>query len=329
MTTPTGLRATDRSVWALFRDWCAAADLPTLPADPLTVAQFIAENPAALSTQRRRVTTINSVHRAAEHPTPGSAESIRRTLNHARAQRFSSLAATADDVIGQLPSTGWTAGLFGRRDALLLLLAASGLSFGQISDLRRADLRVDRETLVLDVTHSITVDPLTARSSLAPAQVYRRWLQILEFQDRAPSTHLLASRLDTDTLPIDYLPRAMTDELVAQQQSAPLFIPIDRWGHTPFARSPLSAHSIARIVEAHISGRSPGHRPHQRHSHSDEGTETIVPEIVLDDRYYESGLQARRTAHASLADVHGTLDDVEARADEILKKLLSILDADT
>ncbi|MGB3676801.1 MAG: hypothetical protein WA988_20420 [Candidatus Nanopelagicales bacterium] len=329
MTTLTALRGKDRSVWALFTDWCAAADLPPLPADPLTVAQFITENPAALPTQRRRVTTINAVHRAAEHPTPGSAESIRRTLNHARAQRFSLLAATAADVIDQLPSTGWTAGLFGRRDALLLLLAADGLSFGQISDLRRADLRVDGETLVLDVTHSITVDPLTARSSLAPAQVYRRWLQILEFQDRAPSTHLLASRLDTDTLPIDYLPRAMTDELVEQQQqSAPLFTPIDRWGHTPFARSPLSAHSIARIVEAHISGRSPGHRPHQRLSHSDERAETFSPEVILDYRYYESGLQARRTAHASLADVQETLDDVEARADEILKRLLAVLDAE-
>lgn len=50
------------------------------------------------------------------------------------------------------------------------------------------------------------------------------------------------------------------------------------------------------------------------------------PEIVLDDTYYESGLEACRAAHTALTDVIAALDDVESRADEILRKLLSILD---
>lgn len=332
MSAPIALRGKDRSVWALFTDWCAAAGLRALPADPRTLAQFITENPAALTTQRRRVTTINAVHRTAEHPTPGSAEMIRGTLNHARAQRLSSLAATVFAIIGQLPCSGWTAGLFGRRDALLLLLAASGLSFEQISELRRSDLRLDGETLVLDLAHPVSLDPSTSNCSLSPAQVYRRWLQILEFQDRAPATHLLAGRLDTNTLPTEYLPRVVADAVVTQRNSAPLFTPIDRWGHTPFARSSLSAHSIANIVAAHLTGRSPGHRPPPRRPRPDESPEDwqpeTYPEIVLDDRYYESGLEARRTAHATLSDVTAELDDVEARADAILEKLLAVLDAE-
>src|SRR3546814_11067706 len=77
----------DRSGWALFTDWCAAADHIALPAAPATLAQFIAENPAALSTQRRRITTVNTVHRAAGHPAPGDADTIRRIVNQRRTAR--------------------------------------------------------------------------------------------------------------------------------------------------------------------------------------------------------------------------------------------------
>lgn len=46
-------RAVDRSselVWGLFTDWCAAADLVPAPADPVTVAMFLAEHPAGAHT---------------------------------------------------------------------------------------------------------------------------------------------------------------------------------------------------------------------------------------------------------------------------------------
>lgn len=328
----TALGAKDRAVWGLFDDWCAAVDRVALPADPVTLAQFIAENPAALATQRRRITTINTVHRTAKHPAPGSADTIRRMLNRARAARLSHLATTVAEIIDRLPTSGWTAGLFGRRDGLVLLLAASGLGFEQISALRRGDLHVDGEALVVGSVHPIRLDPFTHPGSLSPAQVYRRWLQILEFQDRAPSTDLLAKRLEADTLPTKYLPRTVTEEVAAQRLSAPLFIPIDRWGHTPFDRSALSAQSIARILAAHVAGKSPMHRPHRRRPHPDEVSDAYQPEAyhetVLDDRYYESGLEARRTAHKSLTDVTAALDDVEDRADAILEKLLAVLDGE-
>lgn len=55
----------------------------------------------------------------------------------------------------------------------------------------------------------------------------------------------------------------------------------------------------------------------------------MYPEIVLDDRYYERGIAARRAAHAALADVPDLLDDVEEQADAILEQLLAVLDAET
>lgn len=332
MPTVTALGSRDRSVWALFDDWCAGADRAPIPADPMTLAQFIAENPAALTTQRRRIATINTVHRAEGLPAPGSADTIRRMLNQARAARLSHLASTVAGIIDRLPTAGWTAGLFGRRDGLLLLLAASGLSFEQISTLRRDDLRIDGENLLVESIHPVRLEPSAHLGSLSPAQVYRHWLQILEFQDRAPSTRLLADRLDADTLPADYLPRTVTERIAAQRRSAPLFTPIDRWGATPLDQSALAPQSIARIVAAHVAGQPAAHRPYRRRPRLDETPESytppVYPETVLDDRYYEKGLEARRNAHTALTDVTAALDDVEDQADAILEKLLAILDVD-
>lgn len=328
----TTLRTRDRAVWTLFEDWCAAADHVALPAGPVTLAQFIDENPAAVATHRRRITVINTVHRAEHHCAPGTAEAIRRMLNQARAERLSRLSATVAEIIYRLPTSGWTAGLFGRRDGLLLLLTSSGLSFEQISALRRSDLQTDGDALFVHGSHQIRVTSLAYPGEISPAEIHRRWLQVLEFQDRTPSTRLLADRLDADRLPATYLPRHVTDEVLAQRQSAPLFTPIDRWGHTPFDRSPLSAQSIADVLAAHVAGRSPSHRPYRRRPPASDGPEPYqpptYPETVLDDRCYENGLRARRDAHTALTDVTATLDDVEDQADAILQRLLAVLDAE-
>ncbi len=322
----------DRSGWALFADWCAAADRTALPADPVTLALFIAENPAALSTQRRRITTVNTVHHAAGHPAPGRADTIRRMVNTSRADRLSSLEVIVSEIIPRLPVFGWPVGLFGRRDALLLLLAAAGPSFEQISALRRTDIHIDGEVLIIAGVHPIRLDPATHQQSVNPVAVYRMWAQILEFLDRTPSTRLLAERLDAHTLPTSDLPSALTGAVAGEEQSGVLFTPIDRWGYTPIAGPALTPQSVASIITTHLAGASPSHRPYSRRSRHSNAPELHepedFPEIVLDDTYYESGLEARRAAHTALTDVTAALDDVEGRADEILRKLLAVLDTE-
>ena len=49
-----------RHDWALFADWCAAADHRPIPAAPETLALFLHEHPAAAATQRRRLSAINA-----------------------------------------------------------------------------------------------------------------------------------------------------------------------------------------------------------------------------------------------------------------------------
>lgn len=322
----------DRSGWALFTDWCAAADHIALPAAPATLAQFIAENPAALSTQRRRITTVNTVHRAAGHPAPGRADTIRRIVNQRRTERLSRLEVVVSEIIPRLPVFGWPGGLFGRRDALLLLLASAGLRFEQISALHRNNIHIEGQTLIVGGVHPFRLAPSTYQQSLNPVAVYERWAQILEFLDRTPSTRLLAEHLDSHTLPTSDFLSTPTGTVAGGKQSGPLFTPIDRWGHTPIAGSPLSPQSVASIITAHLENQAPPHRSYSRrprHSDAPELHEPeVFPEIVLDDTYYESGLEARRAAHTALTDVTAALDDVEDRADEILRKLLAVLDTE-
>ncbi len=49
-----------RHDWALFADWCTAADHRPIPAAPETLALFLHEHPAAVATQRRRLSAINA-----------------------------------------------------------------------------------------------------------------------------------------------------------------------------------------------------------------------------------------------------------------------------
>jgi hypothetical protein len=67
----TGTRATYAADWALFVDWCDATDHRSLPADPATVLEFVADCPAAAATQPRRVIAIDHHHTAGGgHPPP-------------------------------------------------------------------------------------------------------------------------------------------------------------------------------------------------------------------------------------------------------------------
>ena len=153
MTAPTGLGNSPRLVvprryrhdWALFADWCVACGHRALPAHPSVLAEFLADHPAAEGTQRRRVTAFNAVHTRAGLPAPGRAETIRQLLGTARADRLARVGERVAQVVPRIPVTGWPGGLFVRRDALLLVLAAVGLGFEEIARLRRTDAIAERD----------------------------------------------------------------------------------------------------------------------------------------------------------------------------------------
>ena len=308
--------------WALFSDWCTACEHRSLPAHPSVLAEFLADHPAADGTQRRRVAAINAVHVRAGLPAPGRAETIRRLLSTARADRLARVGERVAQVVPRIPVTGWPGGLFGRRDALLLTLAAAGLSFEEIARLRRTDITTEPDALVLKAGEGWA--RVTAEFGVEPIAVYRNWLEVLGFLDRYPSTKLLAGRLDKGASL-----SAFAD--IARRDEQPLFTPIDRWGHTPFDPTPLTGHSIAVLVRAHLAGQAPVHkRPPTKKKPTTPSRENVsapvVVDVELDQGYYDRGKAARRQAHIHLQDVTDILDGIEDEADKLFADLLAILD---
>ncbi|EHI41395.1 hypothetical protein OPAG_08215 [Rhodococcus opacus PD630] len=284
------------------------------------LADFLADHPAADGTQRRRATAINAVHTRAGLPAPGRAETIRQLLGTARADRLARVGERVAQVVPRLPVTGWPGGLFGRRDALLLTLASAGLGFEQIARVCRSDITVEGNALVVRMGESwIRIPP----SGTNPTGVYTNWMEVLGFLDRYPSTQLLACRLDKGADLSAFAASARRDE-------RPLLTPIDRWGHTPFDPTPLTGHSVAALVRAHLAGEAPVHkRPLTRRFTTRSRENARVPDLVddeLDQGYYERGISARRDAHTHLEDVTEILDGIEDEADKLLADLLAILD---
>lgn len=152
-----------RYEWALFADWCAAADLAALPASPLTVAVFLAENPAGDAAQRRRVAVVNRVHTAAGHSAPGTVTAIRLQLDRARTDRAAVLRARVAPIIAALPVAGWPTGMFGRRDAVILALHAAGLRAVDIGRLDRRDITIDGNGVRIGGRHQLHLPPRRRR----------------------------------------------------------------------------------------------------------------------------------------------------------------------
>ncbi|QQM55725.1 hypothetical protein [Rhodococcus pyridinivorans] len=304
---------------ALFADWCTATDHRPIPAAPDTLALFLHEHPAATATQRSRLSAINAVHTGHGYPPPGRTETVRRHLDDVRAHRHERLARLLVQRASELPHTGWPSGLFGRRDALLLVLAATGMSFADITRLRRRDIRLDGNTLMVTTRAGerfrLPPDPETGGNPAAA--IYLRWAEIQAFLDQHPGTHLLRHHLTDPT-------EIITDPLDADQGRQPLLCPIDRWGHLPH-NQPMTPQSVSTLVRAHLSGRAPTRRVLPVPPQEDVDA-CVEPDIALDPDYYDRGTAARRRDQESLDDLTDVFDDIEARADALLQDLMEVLE---
>jgi hypothetical protein len=321
-TRPTAQYSYD---WALFVDWCCAAEFAPLPATPAVLAEFLGDNPAGDTVQRRRVSAINRHHLDAGHVPPGRVTSIRFALDSARAERIARRADRLHAIAEALPVAGTTEALFGRRDAILLLLSGAGLSYRAIVDLDRTDVEVDGDDVWIGGRHRIRI-PARAMHTSSPAQLWARWSEVLQFSDRYPSTPLLAEQLQRSTFP---------DMGEWPQRPGPVAVPIDQWGHMPFPLHPMTSEAVAAIVHAHLTDAPPrrkSRRPAHRRvddENSRDSTQAPVAGLVsadLDPDYYERGVQARRLAHVAMADVPDLVDDVEDRIEELLQRTLDLLD---
>ncbi|WP_424140680.1 site-specific integrase [Roseomonas chloroacetimidivorans] len=131
--------------WVLFSAWCEAGGVPSLPADPLVIAGYLASLAGQLgrSGLRRRLAAIAEMHRRTGHPIEPGHPAIRMTLrgilaNHGKPARPAA-ALTSAEVKRLLATCGTD--MPGLRDKALLLTGFAGA-------LRRSELvAIDREEL--------------------------------------------------------------------------------------------------------------------------------------------------------------------------------------
>jgi site-specific recombinase XerD len=177
------------SDFAIFRAWCAEQGLCGLPAEPATVAAFVAAETnrgIKCSTLSRRIAGIRHAHKLAGLSSPTDDERVkavmrgaRRTLGVAPVKKS---AATADKVLAMVAGSG--RGLPGKRDRALLLLGfALAARRSELVALDVADLEERPEGLRVTIRRSKTDQEgagavvAVCRGSIAcPVAAVKEWL---------------------------------------------------------------------------------------------------------------------------------------------------------
>ncbi len=176
--------------YRLFKAWCDAKGVSSLPAAPETetVAAYIAAEAqtAKPSTIGRRVAAIRYAHKLAGLETPTDAEGvkatmrgIRRTFGGARIKKTPAVAAKMLGMVATAPE-----GLLGLRDRALLLLGFAGaFRRSELVALDVADVAETETGLFVTIRHSKTDQEgqgetiAIARGDIAcPVKALREWL---------------------------------------------------------------------------------------------------------------------------------------------------------
>ena len=162
------------SDWRDFDSFCAARDLQALPAAPETLAIYLAALADAgrkVSTIRRRVVAIGSIHKLAGHLNPGDAPAARATLEGIERQIGTAptkkAALTVDLVtkaLRKIPED-----LTGLRDRALILVGfAAALRRSELVGLDRADIRPHPKGLLVIIRRSKTDQKGEGKSKAIP-----------------------------------------------------------------------------------------------------------------------------------------------------------------
>ena len=320
-----------RGDWQLYIDWCVAFDLDPLGSSPITTARYLHFEPGlSRATLRRRVSAINTAHRLTGRTPPGTITAVRTLLSTRERHQH-----TAVQAIGRLPAHGWPAGLFGRRDALILTLVCQlGIPVGEVGKLRCGDITADPVDGILYVGghHHITAAPdLDDRHG--PYAVWTRWVLLRDLTLRRPSPLSWAPVLHQAPA------RPPASSLVAYEPVNPdavLLPAFDRWGNptAPIGDTTtgLSPRAVSAILHTHLraSGRPVTDRGlwaqtlADRHTPANEKDCAAIPVADLPDTY-DDGVSARRRATADLDDLDDIFTVLDQRTAELLQRTEHLL----
>lgn len=218
---PFTLRAY-RSDWAHFEVWCDGHYLRSLPAEPTTVALYIADLASyrAAGTITRRLTSITKAHQASGYETPSTTrhlavsetlKGIRRTIGTAQHCKAPLLTKDLRRMVVILP-----AGLMGLRGRALLLVGfAGGFRRSELAGLMIEDVSFPEDGLLMILRRSKTDQegagrkvgiPWGGSPETCPVRALKAWLSAgksaLEPVFRAITRHgmISANALNSDLI---------------------------------------------------------------------------------------------------------------------------------
>jgi len=213
--------------WQQFESWCGAVGLATLPAEPETVAMFVAGQVADglnPSTLMRRLAAIRLVHLGAGYPSPHNTIQVTEVMRGIRrdwGRPPDRKAPAIDQVIKQMVDTVDQETAQGQRDRALLL-------FGFAGAFRRSEL-VALNTWNLEYREEGVKITIEASKTDQEAQ---------------GQTNAMVRQPNSPYCPV----RALDDWLtVAKIERGSLFVRMHRGDNVGRAR--LSAQSVAIIVK--------------------------------------------------------------------------------
>jgi len=332
-------RAAYASDWALFTDHCAVNGLQPLPADPQTVVDFLSSCPAAPATRRRRVAAIDHHHAAAGLDRPGESVAVRAALGRPTGEPFQPTERDRDAVeaaLRGLPSHGWTAGMFGRRDRCLLVLSQlAGVPYRHLATLTARDISIANSVaMIRSPAGEWTVGSPDDAVLCGPCAIVR-WLKILDLAVTKPSTKTIA-RAMKKTAAVDHRsPHVCRSGPILGEatRGVPLLPPIDQWGALPLPLQRLSPHSLSRRIRDLLAGDLGAHR--DLPVDPDPEPETSVPKSpppaelrvgAYDAADAAAAWDRRRRDLDDLAGIIDVLTEVERRADELNRRAAELVD---
>ncbi len=224
-----------------------------------------------------------------------------------------------------LPSNGWTAGLFGRRDRVLLTLAAQTvIPYRQLPGLTVAQLHVAEGTATITDHHGTAhlVDSTEDPVLCGPCTLVR-WRRVLDTEATFKSVKTLLKDAEAVTAASHHpcrAPKPIDDKTL----DAPLFPPINQWGHLPLPIRPLSPHSTSRLARQADTGLA--HHNALRVDDvlavlsADQQTAAPAPAAPRPVWDWAAANQRKKDAVQQLAPLADALDDIEARIDELIAR---------
>lgn len=332
-----GTVASYAATWALFGDWCAAADRVPLPADPLVVLAFLAECPAAVATQRRRVIAIDHHHTATGHAAPGADPRVRAAVGRPPLELppiDPEVLVRVETALRMLPSRGWTGGLFGRRDRCLLVLSQlARIPHRHVAGLVTGDVSVAGGVATITANGSTRVIEAAADPVLCAPCAVARWLDthriiVTRIATRAVAQHLdKAEPVTTDSPHACRTPVPVTDERTAH---TPLLATADQWGASPFPLRRMSPHGVSEQARNLLDGSITVHRTLTAHLSTDDSRSPVnKPPTPVSARYsraqWQAALDRRRSDIAHLAGISDELTAVDQRAAELDRRINELL----